>query len=336
MNSKTIETIINASPKATLLTDRKGGILCINTAARALLFVAAVPASLFELFEPAQQLTSSVRNALRSSGSVPVLVHQRGQGTPWRMRLQPLRHEGTDGGAWLLITLQSRTAANEQMLELKRRLGEETAERRRLKEQNNKLRRTVAESIPRLKALAHTDVLTGSFNRRYFDAQYAREWRRSVRQQGTLSLIYIDIDHFKAYNDAYGHPQGDECLKRVARALESALSREFDVVSRIGGEEFAVLLPMTPAAGAIELAQRLLDAVRNENLPHPLADWPVVSISVGVGTCTPTPDDSPADFIRQVDEALYRAKRSGRNRLAALPGMPALGGARLGTGSVGK
>ncbi|MEL7448071.1 MAG: diguanylate cyclase [Pseudomonadota bacterium] len=331
LNLNSLKTIIDASPKATLLTDREGNVLCVNSAARELLGVSDAPGTLNDLFESREQLRAALQSVLRCCGTVPLLVRQSEDSKPLHMQLQPLTSEQTNHASHLLVTLQTRTAASEKMRSLRQRLDDETAERRRLLRQNSRLRQTVEESIPRLKALAQTDELTGVFNRRYFDTQYAREWRRAVRQESELSLIYLDIDHFKAYNDGYGHPQGDECLKRICRALEKAVAREFDSICRIGGEEFAVLMPMTPAKGAIDNAQRLLRGVRRLCLAHPREDWPFVTISIGVGTCRPRPTDDPDAFVESVDKALYRAKQSGRDRLAGIPGMPVLSDIHQGT-----
>ncbi|MEM9057756.1 MAG: diguanylate cyclase [Pseudomonadota bacterium] len=324
LNLTTIETIINASPKATLLIDAAGGVLCINDAARALLHLSRMPLTLPELFEAREALKSSLRDVLHNCKPLPLLVRRSDASKPLQMQIQPLINGGTGSASHLLVTLEAHSGDSEKLQRLEERLENETAERRRLLVQNSKLRETVEVTMPRLKALAHTDEMTGLFNRRHFDNQYSREWRRAARQRSHLSLLYVDIDHFKAYNDGFGHPRGDECLKRIAKALGTAIEREFDSICRIGGEEFAVIMPMTTPAGAIENAKRVLREVRHLALPHPLDNWPAVTVSLGVGTCLPAPEDNPSAFVDRVDAALYRAKQTGRDRFVCIPGMPVL------------
>ena len=169
-----------------------------------------------------------------------------------------------------------------------------------------------------LRNLATTDGLTGVSNRRHFDELLQREWQRCARSAVPLSLLMVDVDHFKRYNDHYGHPAGDSCLKAVARALLSVAQRPGDRVGRLGGEEFAVLLPDTDAAGAMDLAERALQAVRALRMPHaqsPHTDH--VTISVGVATHRAQGgslgDGAPQKLISQADKALYAAKNGGRD-----------------------
>lgn len=167
----------------------------------------------------------------------------------------------------------------------------------------------------RLDRLARHDPLTGLFNRRAFDEAFDREWERAVREQRPLSVLFMDVDYFKLYNDSMGHAQGDVCLQRVAGALERSLLRATDIVARYGGEEFVILLPGTGAAGAEEIARRVAAEVRDLNLPHPRsAVSERVTLSTGVAALTPGRDDSPAQLLRQADSALYEAKDHGRNR----------------------
>jgi diguanylate cyclase (GGDEF)-like protein len=174
-----------------------------------------------------------------------------------------------------------------------------------------------------LRQWVYIDGLTGVRNRRYFDERIVEEWARALRQDSTLSLALIDVDHFKLYNDHYGHGAGDECLRRVATALRSVLKRPADLLARYGGEEFVVLLPDTHAAGAALLGQQLADAVRNAGIAHARsAVAPVVTVSVGA--CTkhlgiPGGSAAPnaADLLKAADEQLYAAKIGGRNQLRA-------------------
>jgi diguanylate cyclase (GGDEF)-like protein len=167
-----------------------------------------------------------------------------------------------------------------------------------------------------LEALSTRDGLTGIPNRRRFDEVLTVEWLRGQREEAPISLIMIDIDHFKLYNDNYGHLEGDDCLKKVATGLATAMSRPADFIARYGGEEFAVILPMTGHDGAVTVAETLLEQIRKLNLPHrssPVAER--VTISLGVSTMQPTRDASSTILIDRADKALYASKVAGRNRL---------------------
>lgn len=180
-----------------------------------------------------------------------------------------------------------------------------------------------------LRSIATIDALTELRNRRTFEDLLQVEWRRCLRAGEPIGLLMVDVDHFKMFNDCYGHPAGDGCLRSVAQVLAAVTQRPGDVAARYGGEEFALLLPNTPRAGAEHLAQRLLDAVEQLGMPHeasPTASH--VTVSVGLGcydgdsACwiDPSPDSrfasSPpftaADLVGSADKALYSAKRAGR------------------------
>ena len=166
-----------------------------------------------------------------------------------------------------------------------------------------------------LRSLAYIDGLTGAYNRRYFDERLASEWARSARNHTALSLVLLDVDFFKRYNDRYGHPAGDECLRRVAATLKAGLRRPGDMVARYGGEEFVCLLPETGIDGTLSLAQQLGEAIFAQQIEH--ADSlaaPVVTISLGVSTMRDPAGRTAADMLHEADARLYRAKASGRNR----------------------
>lgn len=166
-----------------------------------------------------------------------------------------------------------------------------------------------------LQHLATHDALTGVANRRGFDETLDIEWRRASRDSRTLSLLMIDVDYFKRYNDTYGHQAGDECLRRVATAMCCAVKRAGDAVARYGGEEFAVLLPSTGSNSALVVAERLCAAVSALRLPHTqseIADH--VTVSIGVACGHVDNDGKPAGLVAAADAALYRAKLAGRNR----------------------
>jgi diguanylate cyclase (GGDEF)-like protein len=168
-----------------------------------------------------------------------------------------------------------------------------------------------------LETLSRTDALTGLGNRRSFDEVKHMEFLRSRRGGQPLALLLCDIDHFKRFNDTYGHGQGDDCLCRVAKALRQTLQRPGDVVTRIGGEEFAVLLPDTGPEAALGIAQRLRQAVSDLDIAHAGSDTaPHVTLSIGVACLDPAADTTFETLFHRADQALYRAKHDGRNRVA--------------------
>jgi diguanylate cyclase (GGDEF)-like protein/PAS domain S-box-containing protein len=170
-----------------------------------------------------------------------------------------------------------------------------------------------------LEDLSFKDGLTGLLNRRRFDVLVDTEWRAARRTKQPLSLVMIDIDFFKQYNDHYGHVRGDECLKRIAGALRTGASRPRDFVARFGGEEFVIVLPETDAQGADKVFARCREAIAGEAISHEKSTiGNLVTVSAGVGTVVPSGDDSLLSFIDSVDRCLYRAKQAGRNRLVAL------------------
>jgi diguanylate cyclase (GGDEF)-like protein/PAS domain S-box-containing protein len=169
----------------------------------------------------------------------------------------------------------------------------------------------------KLENLAIEDGLTGLANRRRFDERLQAEWARSVRDGNPLSLLMIDVDHFKKFNDQYGHPAGDACLQSVAGVLAEEARRPADLAARYGGEEFAVLLPNTDAAGCALIGERIRCALREAGIPHAL-NLPsgVVTASFGGAICRPgTERSGPASLTEAADRALYAAKRGGRDRL---------------------
>lgn len=162
---------------------------------------------------------------------------------------------------------------------------------------------------------AETDELTGLGNRRQFDAMLEREWQRATRDGTAIALLMIDIDRFKAYNDGFGHPAGDACLRRIAQAIRHALHRPADQAARYGGEEFAAVLPKTDLAGARHIAEVIRTAVRTLAIAHPAGG--TVSVSIGVAMHRPQIAETPDWLIDLADAALYRAKNEGRDRVVA-------------------
>ncbi len=169
----------------------------------------------------------------------------------------------------------------------------------------------------KLHRLSHTDDLTGLANRRQFDTLLYREWQRALRHKEWLTVLMIDIDHFKAYNDEYGHQMGDETLHEVAQALRGAARRGADVVARYGGEEFIVLVTETDAEAARQIAEETREAVEDLKIPHaksPTSDY--ITVSIGYACTVPGPAASAEELIGSADCHLYAAKREGRNQVA--------------------
>jgi diguanylate cyclase (GGDEF)-like protein len=167
-----------------------------------------------------------------------------------------------------------------------------------------------------LEQLSHVDALTQIANRRSFDQMFEQEWRRERRDWKPLSVLLIDIDHFKEYNDHYGHGAGDECLCRVASCLARSVARPGDLVARYGGEEFVVLLPDTDSKAAMGIAERMCSGVQALDIPHAYSSAAAcLTVSIGCATTEPTGENSPSRLIETADRMLYRSKAAGRNRV---------------------
>jgi diguanylate cyclase (GGDEF)-like protein len=218
--------------------------------------------------------------------------------TPWFFGLVAV---GLAGAIWMGDRIRVRgVKAREEAL---RRLVEERT-------------RELAEANARLERLSSQDGLTGVANRRRFDEALDLEWRRAARAESPLSLVMLDLDHFKAFNDTNGHVAGDERLRQVAQALVPAAGRAGELVARYGGEEFAVLLPGTSLEDAAAFAERLRAGVERLGLGHNASPVSrVVTVTAGVATTLPREHGSPATLVAAADGALYRAKREGRNRV---------------------
>jgi diguanylate cyclase (GGDEF)-like protein len=175
--------------------------------------------------------------------------------------------------------------------------------------------RRLQEAYLAVETLAITDALTGLANRRRFDQYLASEWRRGLRENHPVSLLLMDADRFKPYNDHYGHLNGDTCLKQIAEVAQLTATRSADLVARFGGEEFAVILPNTPHEGAIEIANAISENVRARKLPHAGSPAGIMTVSIGCATVTPQAGANPAWLIELADQALYKAKRSGRDQV---------------------
>ena len=195
-----------------------------------------------------------------------------------------------------------------------------------LSERNRELETLVGERTAALKiandqleALSNTDGLTGIANRRSFDSGLAQEWKRAQRAGNSLALLLIDVDRFKHFNDRYGHLAGDDCLRALGQILAKEGRRTGDLVARYGGEEFVVLLPGTSLPDALERARHTQQAVWSLAIEHTGTPAGIVTVSLGVAVQIPSRQQSPDDLLRHADQALYQAKRAGRNRVCAAP-----------------
>lgn len=176
---------------------------------------------------------------------------------------------------------------------------------------------TLKRQADQLRSWVYIDGLTGAYNRRHFEERLRAEWGRCQRTHAPLSVLMIDIDHFKRLNDTYGHAHGDVCLRAVARSLGGGLQRSTDQLFRFGGEEFVCLLPNTHEAGALVVADHLRLQVESLQVEHPTGGSPIqVTVSIGVGVMRVPPMTSSDEMMREADHNLYLAKAQGRNRVA--------------------
>ena len=181
----------------------------------------------------------------------------------------------------------------------------------------NQMKRQVQERTDELNRLSQEDPLTGIGNRRQFDTVIATHYRKSLREQRPLTLLLIDVDFFKLYNDNYGHQAGDVCLQAIASALHDCASRPGDIAVRYGGEEFAMVLPDTPYKGLHTVAHNIHEALAALGIPHKGSPTGQITVSIGGATLIPHDGTEIATLIREADRALYQAKESGRNKLVA-------------------
>jgi two-component system chemotaxis family response regulator WspR len=185
---------------------------------------------------------------------------------------------------------------------------------RALRESQQQLQKSNFE----LQRLTNTDGLTGIANRRYLDEYLAAEWKRAYRDQKELSMLLVDVDNFKLYNDTYGHVAGDFVLKKVASVMEASVMRSTDLCARFGGEEFAVILPNVDIHGAVLASQKISNALEASLIPHAtstVSEW--VTVSIGAATMIPQENQSHIDLIEMADQRLYRAKSLGKRRVVS-------------------
>ncbi len=176
------------------------------------------------------------------------------------------------------------------------------------------LHKELEEKNEKLELLSSLDGLTGLFNRRYFDHNLIKEWKQASRDNTPLSLLIVDIDYFKKYNDFYGHLEGDDCLRKVAQSLYDALMRPTDIIARYGGEEFTAILPNTGSEGAERVARRMMNHVARLGIAHKASSVDeLVTVSIGASSIFPIGKMAVTTLLDRADKALYEAKEMGRN-----------------------
>lgn len=239
------------------------------------------------------------------------LAHAKGLASGYKLEHRMLHKDGH----WLWVLSHAMVTERDSAGRATRILGTHLDITERMQFQAE-----LQQANAQLAQLSITDGLTGVGNRRYFDQCLHSEWARSARQKQYLALLMIDIDHFKLYNDHYGHQGGDTCLRDVAQILTSCICRPGELLMRYGGEEFAILLLDTDDLGASVVAQHCLDRIRFANLPHAaslVSDC--VSLSIGIASIKPDKNTQPEDLVAQADAALYQAKHQGRARYVCAP-----------------
>lgn len=215
------------------------------------------------------------------------------------------------------MMFQSKVGVFLELYRQKRALERKTVELDMKLVELEELQQQLEETNEQLLLLSITDGLTGLLNKRQFDVIFAEEWNRAQRNRSPLSLIMLDIDQFKAYNDTYGHALGDDCLINVAHAVSDVIKRDVDKVARVGGEEFAIILPDTDAEGAVYVGEKVRRCIENLGIPHSksgVADC--VTMSVGAASVIPDGHYASRQLIKAADTALYQAKTNGRNMVA--------------------
>jgi diguanylate cyclase (GGDEF)-like protein len=271
--------------------------------------------------------------------SPPEIALLQAENAAFRSRIELLERDKQDLEIALETAVEHGDAIESQLEENNRQMQEEVADRRLAEKRLQKLLDILTVQKDDLELLLQTitehsdqvdfawlekfdvadqearhDALTGVANRRHFDEYLAQQWKLSLRNQTPLAFILCDIDSFKLYNDHYGHLAGDACLKKVALALQDACPREVDLVARYGGEEFCVLMPDTDMSGAIAVANRIQDGIRQLALPHIKSPIGIVTLSQGVVSLVASSQHNANDMIATADSLLYSSKQKGKNR----------------------
>jgi diguanylate cyclase (GGDEF)-like protein/PAS domain S-box-containing protein len=255
-----------------------------------------------------QAALDAVREALRTGNTCEVVVRN-------------YRKDGTM--FWNQLNLSPMLDANGRVTHVMGTLND-VSERVRMEQRLIEKQRQLEKTKRVLEGLALKDGLTGLYNRRHFSEQMAREWNRARREHFPLSLFMIDIDHFKRFNDTYGHLAGDQCIKLVADTVKRCFARGSDLVARYGGEEFVALAAGAEKRQARERAELLREAIRELTGERNGRTAQLVTVSVGLASVTPDDRLSPEELLDAADRALYQAKRQGRDRVVVAPSMRAL------------
>lgn len=365
-HERKIALFLDALPVGVAVYQAGGDLLYLNSLGRQLLNLDPnLDPSLDPSLNSAAPLSVSLADRLYRAGTdqpielaqIPVQLGATGQAAvtetieldrgsrriPFEMRAVPITDEAGQV-TYAVVTFQDITERQKTatiLANYSRSLEAEVANRTAaLIESNRQLeiqileRQRAEQALQRanqeLTRLAQLDGLTQVANRRGFDEHLAREWARLARSGRPLSLLLLDVDCFKAYNDCYGHPSGDDCLIQVARVLADMICRPADLVARYGGEEFAIILPETPLEGAIAIAHQVRTRIRGRQLPHERSIVaPFVTVSIGVSCLVPSSDCKPATLIAMADSALYCAKQAGRDRYCVRANHPSIGQAAV-------
>ncbi|WP_438446544.1 GGDEF domain-containing protein [Gorillibacterium sp. sgz5001074] len=292
--------VVEQTQQGIILTDASGAILYVNPA-----FTVSSGYEAHEVIGRNPSLLQSGRHSREFYRSLWRSVERTGQ---WQGEIWNRRKNGEIYIEWLNISaIRGHDGRTTHYCAVFSDITERVQEEYKLKAENRMLEQ-----------LAMIDSLTGVANRRSFDCLLAKEWARAVRGSQPLSVLFIDIDYFKLFNDQYGHQQGDEALRRVVSVLRSGLRRSGDMLARYGGEEFAVILPDTNLAGARLVGLSLLEGIERAAIPHKgSAVSGHVTISVGCASADPAQDgSSPEMLLEAADRELYSSKKKGRNRVS--------------------
>ncbi len=254
-------------------------------------------------------INQEIRTAYLQLGFVCLFVLLGALIAAEKLIITPDRHDGGDGQALRpgrLVRTRGTQRLPSEFVPLARALNAMAA---KLAQRERELIAT----NDRLTVMASIDMLSGLANRRGFQSRLDFEWMKAHQQQGELSLLMIDVDHFKLYNDTYGHPEGDVCLSRLGETLAGIAAETAGFAGRYGGEEFCLLLPNTNSSRALEIGEMVRSAVWDQALPHSTSVYQQVTVSVGVASTRPSDSQQPGDLIEAADAALYAAKHRGRN-----------------------
>lgn len=316
----TLNTILNGILDAIVTTDDQGQIQSANPAAERMfgysqndligLNISLLFPGHFARLNEAQQreFLYTLRHELLGNVREMSAVNRAGVAFPVEILLNEIQ---VDGRTLFTGIVRDISLRKEQEKLVQTTLANLEAAQQETLASNIKLEQANQE----LQKAAYLDGLTGLYNRRFFDSCLLNEWQRNQRAKTALALLMLDVDFFKRYNDGYGHLQGDDCLKKVAGIVQKSVKRPGDMVARYGGEEFAVILPGTDLAGAMQVADTILQSVREAQLVHAFSDVaPTVTMSCGVAAIIPQAGYSIASLVSAADQALYTSKEKGRNR----------------------